>query len=361
MPGSTRSSSAPDPHLWTTILAGGIGSRFWPASTPARPKQLLPLGSDEPLVVDTLERARALCDDARIRVLARADLMDALRNVLPRMPAPTWMIEPRPRGTGPALAWAAATLHREDPEAVLVSLHSDHVIRPLDRFAAVVRAAADVARREEMLVTLGIEPDRPETGYGYIQPGEALDAPGDAEAWRVAEFHEKPDPETAGRYVDAGYLWNTGIFVWPAAVLLDEVRAHAPGIAEHLGRLEVGDTRGFFEAVDPVSIDVAVLERSRRVGVVRAAFEWDDVGTWTALARTHEADERGNVRVGGGSVIGGRDNIVYADDAPVVLWGVDDLVVVRTEGMTLVTKRETVADLKDLLSLLPRTLRDFER
>ncbi|MBW3534913.1 MAG: NTP transferase domain-containing protein, partial [Gemmatimonadetes bacterium] len=174
MPGSTRSSSGTDRHLWATILAGGVGSRFWPASTPARPKQLLPLGSDAPLIADTVDRARALTDDARIRVLARADLVDAMRSVLPPLPSPTWMTEPAPRGTGPALAWAAARLHREDPDAVLVSLHADHVIRPVDRFVDLVRSAADLARREGVLVTLGVEPDRPETGYGYIQPGGSL-------------------------------------------------------------------------------------------------------------------------------------------------------------------------------------------
>lgn len=357
MPGSTRSSSATDRHLWATILAGGIGSRFWPASTPARPKQLLALGSDAPLIADTLERAGALTDDARIRVLARADIMDALRSVLPRLPSPTWMIEPRPRGTGPALAWAATEIHREDPDAVLVSLHSDHVIRPVDRFVELVRSAAELARRERVMVTVGVEPDRPETGYGYVQPGASLGG----DAWRVGAFHEKPDEDTARRYGEAGYLWNTGIFVWSAATFLEEVRRHAPEIAPHLGRLEVGDVRGFFEAVEPISVDVAVLERSDRVGVVRATFEWDDVGTWASLARSHDRDEHGNVRVGSGTVVGGRDNIVYADGAPVVLWGVDDLVVVRTEGMTLVTKRETVADLKELLSRLPPSLRDFER
>ncbi len=360
MPVSTRSSSAADRHLWITILAGGIGSRFWPASTPSRPKQLLPLGGERPLIADTLERARALAGDDRLRVLARADLMEALRGALPRLPAPTWMIEPRPRGTGPALAWAAATLHHEDPDAVLVSLHSDHVIRPLERFVEVVRTAADVARREKVLVTLGVPPTRPETGFGYIQPGEALDASGAGGAHRVAAFHEKPDRDTAERYGASGYLWNTGIFVWPAGVFLDEVRRHADEIAPHLGLLEVGNVTGFFEAVEPVSVDVAVLERSDRVAVVEATFAWDDVGTWDALARTHAPDEDGNVRVGGGSVVGGHGNIVYTDDAPVVLWGVDDLVVVRTGRMTLVTRRETVADLKDLLAGLPPRLRDFE-
>ncbi|MBW3535800.1 MAG: mannose-1-phosphate guanylyltransferase, partial [Gemmatimonadetes bacterium] len=213
------------------------------------------------------------------------------------------------------------------------------------------------ARREGVLVTVGVEPDRPETGYGYIQPGTSLGG----DAWRVGAFHEKPDEATARSYAEAGYLWNTGIFVWSAATFLGEVRRHAAEIAPHLERLEGGDVHGFFDAVEPVSVDVAVLERSERVAVVRATFDWDDVGTWASLARGHEPDEGGNVRVGGGTVVDGRGNVVYADGAPVVLWGVDDLVVVRTEGMTLVTKREMAADLKELLSRLPSPLRDFER
>jgi len=341
-----------------TILAGGVGSRFWPVSTPDRPKQLLPLGSDRPLIVDTVERARALTPDERLRLLTGSHLVDPFERSLPEVPESSYFVEPRARGTGPVLAWSAWRIRREDPDAVLVSLHADHVIQPLERFVTTVRQAVDVARRHDLLVTLAARPDRPEIGYGYIQPGEALETAGAERAFRVSAFHEKPDAETARRYVDGGYLWNTGIFVWKAARFLEEVRIHEPRIGAAMDRLEHGDVAGFFEQVPGTSVDEAVLERSRRVAAVEAGFRWDDVGSWEALARTREADGRGNVTLGEARVVDGSNNIVFGEDGPVVLFGVDDLVAVRTGAVTLVTRRALAPRLKELLDRLPDEVRD---
>lgn len=340
-----------------TILAGGVGSRFWPVSTPDRPKQLLPLASDAPLVEDTVGRARRLAPDARIRILAGEHLVGPFRRALPDLPGSSYLVEPRARGTAPVLAWAAWTIAREDPDAVLVSLHADHLVEPEEAFTRLLSEAADLARRQGVLVTVGAVPDRPETGYGYIQPGEPLPGPPEGAA-RVAAFHEKPDGETATRYVDRGFLWNTGIFVWTARALLDEVRAHAPEVADALPHLEAGDDEAFFRACTPVSVDVAVLERSARVAVVPCTFRWDDVGSWASLPRTRAADGAGNVILGRASAVDARDNVVFAEDGPVVLWGVDDLIVVRTRGVTFVMPRDRAADLKTLVSGLPDDLKN---
>jgi mannose-1-phosphate guanylyltransferase len=341
----------PDDHVWVVVLAGGVGSRFWPVSTPERPKQLLPLASDRPLISDTIERARALVPDARIRLLAGEHLAAPFRGALSDFPASGYWVEPRARGTAPVLAWAAWRLAKIDPDAVMVSLHADHLIRPLDAFVDTVRAAVDVARRDELLVCIGVVPDRIETGYGHVEPGAALAPSGKTEAYRVRAFHEKPDEATARRYVADGYLWNTGIFVWKASVLLEELRKHAPEVHDYLPLLDK-DERSFFDAVPVSVIDRAVMERSDRVATVSATFTWDDVGNWEALSRTRGAGPSGNVVVGDGRAVDATGNIVFAESGSVVLFGTKGLVVVRTGDTTLVLPRERAADLKRLLSEL---------
>lgn len=302
--------------------------------------------------MDTVERARALVADDRIRILAGEHLAGPFRSALPSLPGTSYLVEPEARGTCPVLAWAAWEVARIDPEAVLVSLHSDHLIRPLEGFQATVRAAAHVARTEGLLLTIGVTPDRVETGYGHIQLGEGLPSTPPTEAFRVAAFHEKPDADTARRYVDAGYLWNSGIFVWKASVFLEEVERHAPEVAGCLPVLEKEGPEAFFSAVPVCVVDTAVMERSDRVGCVRATFAWDDVGSWEALGRTGDADEAANVAVGAGRFVDASGNVVYSEDGEVVLFGVDDLVVVRTADRTLVLPRSRAADLKSLLKEL---------
>lgn len=342
------------------MLAGGSGSRFWPVSTPTRPKQLLPLASDRPLIVDTIERARAVTSDERIRILAPQRLRGVLQETLPDFPEDGFWSEPAPRGTAPALAWAAWRIRSIDPDAVMISLHADHVIRPPESLTALLRSAARVARTQSLLLTVGAPPDRAETGYGYIEMGERLTGELGVEAYRVSSFHEKPDASVAARYVASGYLWNTGIFVWSVGTFLDELKLHAPALGDRLALLEQGDTAGFFESVPEVTVDVALLEKSRRVGVVRANFRWDDVGSWEALSRSRATDEAGNVVHGDTHLVESSGNVVYSEEAPVVLFGVDDLIVVRTRGVTLVASRSRAADLKHMLAQLPESLRRLD-
>ncbi|HSH75235.1 MAG TPA: sugar phosphate nucleotidyltransferase [Longimicrobiales bacterium] len=340
-----------DDRVWVVILAGGVGSRFWPVSTRDRPKQVLPLAGDRPLIRDTLERARVLVPDERICILAGEHLAAPIRDALEGFPDSGLWIEPQARGTAPVLAWAAWRLARIDPEAVMVSLHADHLIRPLDAFEQTVETAVDVARRHELLVCLGAVPDRVEPGYGHIEMGEPLDAAGSAAAHLVVEFHEKPDPQTARAYVEAGYLWNTGIFVWKAAVLLDEMAQHTPEISEQMTLLDESD-QAFFSAVPSSVIDRAVMERSRRIATVGAKFTWDDVGSWEALSRTRLPDASGNVVIGDGRAVEAQGNVVFSEEGSVVLFGTEELVVVRTSELTLVLPRSRAADLKDLLDAL---------
>ncbi len=276
-----------------------------------------------------------------------------IASALAGFPRDGYWIEPLARGTAPVLAWAAARLASIDPDAVMVSLHADHLIRPLDAFAETVGAAVRVARREDALVCIGVAPDRVETGYGHVEPGAPLETGSAVEAFRVRAFHEKPDADAARRYVDQGYLWNTGIFVWKASKLLEEIERHAPEVSAHMPLLEKS-AEAFFGAVPVSVIDRAVMERSECVATVRATFTWDDVGSWEALSRTRAPDARGNVAVGKARAVDARDNVVFAEEGEVVLFGVHDLVVVRTRDTTLVLPRERAADLKTLLAELEK-------
>ena len=306
-----------------------------------------------------VDRALELVERGHLAVLAREPLAAPLRPRLPELTAGNYWCEPEARGTGPALAWAAHRISRRDPGAILVSLHADHDVGSAGAFGRAVRSAADVARREDLLMTLGVPPDRPETGFGYIKPGPGLptSATGGPAVHRVEEFAEKPDRPTAREYVANGYLWNTGIFVFPVTRFLEELRRHAPEIATFLPLLDRGDVPGFFERAGPVSVDEAVFERSRRVGAVRAEFRWDDMGSWESVARALPPDPEGNRRVGEAHAIETRTSVIWAEDGPVVTYGVEDLVVARSGGITLVTTRARAHELEQLVGRLPHALR----
>lgn len=343
---------------WVVILAGGIGSRFWPASTPRRPKQFLPLAGERSLIADTLERARALAPASNVLIVAGAHLREHLEQALPELGPDQLLLEPQARGTAPALAWAAheIVVRAADPErAVMISLHSDHVIRPLEGFLASLDRAVDGAARLGRLLTVGVPPTRPETGYGYIEVGDAL-APG---VFEVRRFVEKPDRRTAEGYLArSGFLWNSGMFVWAPRTLLAELAAHTPEVAGPLARLDAGDVAGFFAAVPSLTIDHGLMERTSNIAVVEAEFEWDDVGAWAALLRTRRPDAAGNVTVGAGHAVDCRDSLLWAEDGPVVAFGVSDLVVVRASGITFVAPVDRSAELKDLLARLPDELKE---
>jgi len=333
------------------VLAGGIGSRFWPVSTPGRPKQVLPLAGQDALIRQTVTRILPLVPAERIRVLTGAGVGPAILQVTPELGPDNLWLEPMARGTAPALAWAAHSLLRIDPGAVMISLHADHVISPAASFRQVLVEAATASRRHARLFTIGATPSRPETGYGYIRPGAPLSSSGSARS--VAEFVEKPDRPTAERYLAQGYLWNTGLFVWPAALLLEQMRQHTPELATLFPLLDSGDTPTFFERAPNLTIDVALLERTDRIGVLAADFGWDDVGAWDAVARTRTPDAAGNVLVGQSTAFEAQRCIVWSEEGRTVVFGIDDVVVIRANGITLVVPRTRAHDLKRLLPQLP--------
>ena len=353
----------PDPTVVAVVLAGGTGSRLYPASRSDKPKQFLSLFGEASLLERTVERARAVADT--VVVLTRASYAEG---VAERVPDAEVLVEPAGRDTGPALLYATHEIGRRHDDAVVVALPSDHLIGEADGetagFAPAIRQGVGVAAATDRLVTFGVEPTRPETGYGYIEAAAAPDGAGDAAdgdgsadaAWSpVASFHEKPDPDTAEAYVDAGHYWNAGLFAWRPAAFL--AAADSPPLAPLLDALRSGDgaeVRAAFEAAEPVSVDHAVLESAPDVAVVPASFSWDDIGSWDALARVLDADADGNVATEGATLrsVDAADNVVAADDAHVSLVGVSDLAVVAWGDRVVVVPTERAQDVKRLVRAL---------
>ncbi len=338
---------------WAAVLAGGSGTRFWPLSTSDTPKQMLPLAGAEPLLVQTVRRLQGLIAPERLLIITGERLADRTRQLLPELPAQNILAEPRAASTGPALTWATAVAAREDPGASVLSLHADWYVGDDDAFRASAGEALDVAERHDVLVTVGVVPTRVDVSYGYIIPGDPLGGG----ARRVARFVEKPDAGRAADLIKAGALWNSGLFAWTAARFFAETDAVAKEIAPRVPALRRGDVSGFFREVTPIAVDVSHFERSRRVAVVAGRFPWDDVGTWAALARVRPRDQDGNVVVGDVVAREARDCVVWSEEGPVVVDGVKNLVVVRANGVTLVTTAERAQYLKALLEALPARVR----
>ncbi len=342
------------PMLWGVILAGGSGTRFWPVSTASSPKQFLALATEQPLLRDAVDRLLPVIPAERMLVLTSAALADGVRAIVPELPLDHVLVEPRAAGTAAALTFAARTIAERDATATMCCVHADWSVSDPEGFRAALLAAADAGRATEALATVGIVATRADPGFGYIVPGAVWHAP----ARRVARFEEKPSRERAAQLIQQGALWNSGIFVWGARQFLEVVAQHTPELHAALER-PVDDAAGFFAAVrSPVSVDVGVLERAPHVVVVPGDFGWDDVGTWAALRRVRALDQAGNALHGDATAVQSAGNVVHSEHGRVVLFGVDDLVVVQADTLTLVTTIERAADLKSLLGELPPALRD---
>jgi len=339
---------------WAVLLAGGTGTRFWPLSTPENPKQLLPLAGSTSSAEDAVERLTGLIPRERTLVVAGGGLAGKLQNRL-KLPPENVLVEVRAASTAPALIWATWEAQRRDPEAEVLSLHADWAVGDAAAFRQTADRALTTAQRHDRLVTVGMVPSRPETGYGYIIPGPPLDEL----ARSVARFSEKPDAATALDLMAAGALWNSGLFAWTASRLLAEVSSHTPEVARVIPALAEGDVERYFREVEPISIDVGLLERSDAVAVVRGEFAWDDVGTWQALARVRPKDTRGNVVVGEAVLHESQDCVVWAERDPIILYGVQEMVVVHANGRILVMPAERAPSMKQLLDALPPAIRDI--
>jgi len=350
--------------LHTVVMAGGSGTRFWPVSRKELPKQFLTLFGEQSLIQQAVRRCGELSTVDSTWIVTNAAHAVETGRQLPELTADHILIEPCGRNTAPCIAIAAARLLADDPDAVMLVTPADHVITPNEAFVAAVQRALNTVEKEpSRLCLFGIVPTRPATGYGYIEQGSEL-ADSDR-VFDVARFREKPDLESAQGFLDAGnFLWNSGIFVWRADAILDALQKHCPGVTnvlnqfrKHAGTPEWSAAlESEFPNMPSISIDYAVLEHSENVCVLEAPFTWDDVGSWSALARVHDQDEHGNTVLGQHVGIDTKNSTIFSsDDHLVTTIGLDDCVVVHTEHSTLVAKLDDEAQIKELLGKLEST------
>lgn len=352
-------------HLYAIILAGGAGTRFWPASRKSNPKQLLALGADpaEPLLAATVRRITPLCPPERVLIATGAHLLDATREALPQVPHENILAEPAARNTAPCIAWAARHIAHLDPEAVVMVFPADHAVVDEVSFRETLQEAITLAK-EGAIATIGLEPTRAETGYGYIEVGELLSG----RSHRVARFVEKPDRARAETFLAGGkHLWNGGMFFFLAARLGAEVRTHLPKLAEGLDRIDQGSLAGDgagalareFPLLPSISIDHGIMERAHNLAVVRGSFGWSDVGSWQTAYELAGKDEQANAAPEEAVLIDANGNLVRdlrTDKKPRVLAlvGVSDLVVIETDDALLVMPRERAQDAKLVVDELTR-------
>jgi mannose-1-phosphate guanylyltransferase len=346
--------------LHAVILAGGSGTRFWPRSRRDLPKQLLPLAGSRTLLQQTYDRLAEL--SASVVVVTREDLARGVSDQLQDLPREAVLIEPEARDTAAAIGLAATILAVKDPEALLAVAPSDHVIRPANRLRAALQEAAAIAAEPETIVTFGVRPSSPHTGYGYIERGQPLEHAGELSAFEVTRFTEKPDLATAESYLAGGqHAWNSGMFVASAKTFLGEMREHLPETHAALQRiLSAWDTperdavlREAYASVPKVSIDYGILEKAKRVVVLEVDYEWSDVGGWSALSELFEGDAEQNVALEATLVAqDSRRCLVQGDGRLIALIGVEDLVVVQTRDATLVCPRDRAEEVKQLVARL---------
>ncbi len=356
-----------DAHLYAVILAGGSGTRFWPLSRQLDPKQLLRITGGETLIQQTMRRVLGCVPAKRVFISTTPAQAEPIRFQLSEWKdelQDNFIIEPEPRNTAPAIALAANELVRRDPQAVMLVLPADHVIKGDRRFRAAVTLGGKLAATGR-LVTFGIRPSRPETGYGYIQPNlkVRLASQSGLTGYPVKRFVEKPDASTAGRYLRAGgYFWNSGIFVWRASDILEELTRHQPAIARAMrticGLQDVGATGSeaarVFRRLPPISIDHAVMERSSRATVIPVDFRWSDVGNWSSLEEVAQRSGAGNVFSGNVVDVDSRNSIIYADQRLVATIGLSDMVVVDTPDATLICPKARSQDVKKVVEILKK-------
>lgn len=338
-----------------SILAGGEGTRLWPLSRSRRPKQLLNLGGQRSLIQRTVDRVLPLVSPERILIITEQSHADDLHAQLPELPKSSIIVEPTRRGTAAALLLGALHVRERAPNATWASLHSDAFIADDDEFRRTLAAALDAASSGDYLVTTGVQPRFPATGYGYIQRGAHIRDVQGFPLHNVVRFVEKPDLPTAEAYLASGeYLWNPGVFVWKNSTLLEVFQRHQPEIYQVLTSVALKDVDQAYPKAPRETIDVGIMEKADNVATIPARFGWSDIGSWAELWELAERADDGNVALGSAPVLttDSANNLVYADSRTVALVGVSDLVVVETEDAVFVCPRERAQDVKLIVQRL---------
>ncbi|MGD8372076.1 MAG: mannose-1-phosphate guanylyltransferase [Syntrophobacterales bacterium] len=347
--------------MYAVIMAGGKGTRFWPRSREKRPKQLLNIAGRRSMLQQTVARISSLLPPENIIVVAGKNHGEEVRNQLTELPDENIILEPVGRNTAACIGLAALVVQHRQPSAVMVVLPADHLINDENLFLTTVRAAATMARKKPALVTLGIRPTAPETGYGYIEAGEHVATVQNHAFHQVSSFHEKPDLQRAEQYLATGnFYWNSGMFVWQAKVVLEAIQQYLPGLHADLEKLnsflgtdelEAGIAR-VYPDLESISIDYGVMEKAADVLVVPADFGWNDLGSWASMAEIWPKDDQQNAYQGEYMALESHRNVVYSRQRLCVLLGIEDLIVVDTEDVLLVCPVNKAQHLGQILDLM---------
>jgi len=338
---------------WAVIMAGGYGERFWPRSRRKQPKQLLPIVGDKTMIQQTVERVRPLVSDARIVVVTNHEQAPLVRKQLPRVKHVIG--EPLGRNTAPCIGLAAAIIGKQDPDSVMAVLPADSYIRDTERYRRVVGAALKYAAERDALVTIGIRPTSPHTGYGYIKFARGGANYGGVRFWEVEQFVEKPDAETAKRFYQSGeYRWNAGMFVWHISAIRTAFQKHQPKMWAEIERItDSRSLKRIYPKLEKISVDYAIMEKADNVVVANGEFDWDDVGDWPAIGRHYAKDGSGNVVRGEFVGLDASDCIVVGDKKHLgAAVGVRELVSVHTPDATLICHKHEAQKVREVVKKL---------
>lgn len=354
------------PNVYAVIMAGGFGTRFWPRSREKTPKQLLEIVNKGTMIQNTVKRISDLIDPKNILVVTNKMQKQVIATQLPNVPADNIIVEPLGRNTAPCIGLAGLFIRRFDPEAVMVVLPADHIMHDEEEFRRVLRLASWVAYESGKLITVGIQPTRPETGYGYIQVVDENDGKNpyfERGVYKVKTFAEKPNVETAQKFLESGdFLWNSGMFIWRVDSIMREIQTHLPELYSELLKIDEGIESPKFDnivetvyrTIRSISIDYGVMEKAREVYVIKGNFGWSDVGSWDEVFRISGKDENGNSVSGQTFLQNTKNTYIHANGQFVATVGVEDLIIITTDDAVLVCKQGHSQDVKEIVDYLRR-------
>lgn len=348
--------------LCALIMAGGKGTRFWPLSTEEKPKQFLNLIGEETMIQMTVNRIKPIIPMERIFVCTGEMYVDLVKEQLPDLPEKNIIVEPEGRNTAPCIALSAFVMKRQYKDVNMVVLPADHLIVDEEEFRNIILSGDEfLDENKEAIVTLGMEPTRPETGYGYIKYGERCEVTTNHKVIKVDKFVEKPNEEKARAYLKEGnYLWNGGMFIWSIDNIINQINCHSRDTYDALNRIDIIGEKFLqdfinsnYKFTEAISIDYAVLEKSNDIYVIPSNFGWDDVGSWEALDRYREKDEAGNVLLGNAKVVNSTSNLVVSSSQQdIVIEGLNDIYVIEHEGKILIGRKSNVSNVKELKEII---------
>ncbi|MDR3594814.1 mannose-1-phosphate guanylyltransferase [Clostridium sp.] len=347
--------------LCALIMAGGKGTRFWPLSTEERPKQFLNLIGEDTMIQMTVNRIRPIIPIERIFVCTGEMYVNLVKEQLPELPESNIIIEPEGRNTAPCIALSALVICRHYKDSTMIVLPSDHLIKNEEKFRNIIEGAEEfIKNNEEAIITLGMKPNRPETGYGYIKYNNKISENGTLNTFKVDKFVEKPNEEKAKKYFEnESYLWNGGMFLWKTSTIIDQIKKYLPQTYEAIREIENVREESLqklinerYHRTEAISIDYAILEKSKNIYVIPSEIEWDDIGTWKSVERYKEKDINNNILEGNARVIESKSNIAINNGKRIVLIGIADVMTLETEDSIYIVNKKYMDNLRDYQNII---------